>query len=118
MIVKREFVRLGKLFETDEEAEAVFMKAAKESYDDERRDRILSNLLRFSLSEREMGWCLTGIGDVIDCFERLDKEKPYDSELSPHQTAEAKVIKNGRSSVVLKLLTRDGETIGITRILI
>ena len=86
MIVKREFVRLGKLFETDKEAEAVFMKAAKESYDDERRDRILSNLLRFSLSEREMGWCLTGIGDVIDCFERLDKEKPYDSELSPHQT--------------------------------
>ena len=116
MIVKREFVRLGKLFETDKEAEAVFMKAAKESYDDERRDRILSNLLRFSLSEREMGWCLTGICDVIDCFERLDKEKPYDSELSPHQTAEAKVIKNGRSSVVLKLLTRDGETIGITRI--
>lgn len=115
MIVKREFVRLGKLFETDKEAEAVFMKAAKEAYD-ERRDNILSNLLRFSLSEREMGWCLTGIGDVIDCFERLDKEKPYDSELSPHQTAEAKVIKNGRSSVVLKLLTRDGETIGITRI--
>ena len=92
------------------------MKAAKESYDDERRDRILSNLLRFSLSEREMGWCLTGIVDVIDCFERLDKEKPYDSELSPHQTAQAKVIKNGRNSVVLKLLTRDGETIGITRI--
>ena len=92
------------------------MKAAKEAYDDERRDNILSNLLRFSLSEREMGWCLTGIGDVIDCFERLDKEKPYDSELSPHQTAEAKVIMNGRNSVVLKLLTRDGETIGITRI--
>ena len=68
------------------------------------------------LSEREIGWCLTGIGDVIDCNERLDKEKPYDSELSPHQTAEAKVIKNGRNSVVLKLLTRDGETIGITRI--
>ena len=40
----------------------------------------------------------------------------YDSELSPHQTAQAKVIKNGRNSVVLKLLTRDGETIGITRI--
>ncbi|MCI6267581.1 MAG: hypothetical protein MR637_02995 [Clostridiales bacterium] len=116
MIVKREFVRLGKLFETDKEAEAVFMKAAKEAYDDEHRDSILSTLLRFSLSEREMGWCLTGIGDVIDCFERLDKEKPYDSELSPHQTAEAKVIMNGRSSVVLKLLTRDGETIGITRI--
>ena len=65
---------------------AVFLKAAEEAYDDERRDKILSTLLRFSLSEREMGWCLTGIGDVIDCFERLDKEKPYDSELSPHQT--------------------------------
>ena len=88
MIVKREFVRLGKLFETDKEAEAVFMKAAKEAYDDERRDNILSNLLRFSLSEREMGWCLTGIEDAIDCFERLDKEKPYDSELSPHQTVQ------------------------------
>ena len=48
MIVKREFVRLGKLFETDKEAEAVFMKAAKEAYDDERRDNILSTLLRFS----------------------------------------------------------------------
>ena len=63
MIVKREFVRLGKLFETDKEAEAVFMKAAKEAYDDEHRDSILSTLLRFSLSEREMGWCLTGIED-------------------------------------------------------
>lgn len=91
MIVKREFVRLGKLFETDKEAEAVFMKAAKEAYDDERWDNILSTLLRFSLSEREMGWCLTGIGDVIDCFERLDKEKPYDSELSPHQTAKQRL---------------------------
>ena len=39
---------------------------------------ILSTLLRFSLSEREMGWCLTGIEDAIDCFERLEKEKPYD----------------------------------------
>ena len=78
MIVKREFVRLGKLFETDKEAEAVFMKAAKEAYNDEHRDSILSTLLRFSLSEREMGWCLTGIEDAIDCFERLEKEKPYD----------------------------------------
>ena len=66
--------------------EAVFLKAAEEAYDDERRDKILSTLLRFSLSEREMGWCLTGIEDAIDCFERLEKEKPYDSELSPHQT--------------------------------
>ena len=86
MIVKREFVRLGKLFETDKEAEAVFLKAAEEAYDDERRDKILSTLLRLSLSEREMGWCLTGIEDAIDCFERLEKEMPYDSELSPHQT--------------------------------
>lgn len=91
------------------------MKAAKEAYDDERRDNILSTLLWFSLSEREMGWCLTGIGDGIDCFERLDKEKPYDSELSPHQTTEAKVIRNGRNSVgFLKLLDHDEETIGIT----
>ena len=61
MIVKREYVRLGKLFETDKEAEAVFMAAVAvsyESFDNDVREKALSWLLQCSLNEREMGWCI------------------------------------------------------------
>ena len=116
MIVKREYVRLGKLFETDKEAEAVFIRAASNSYHEDDRDRIVNSLLKFSLSEREMGWCLHDMGTIIDCFERLDQERPYDSGMQPHEACQAKVIAWGRKSVVVKLLSRDGETIGVKRI--
>lgn len=116
MIVKREFVRFKTLFEADPEAKAVFYQAARNSYREERLESILKSLLTFSLSEREMGWCLRGISDVLECFERLDREKPFDTGLSPHQTCKVKVVGQSENSVVLKLMTADGETIGLTRV--
>ena len=116
MIVKREYVRLGKLFETDKEAEQVFMEAAAKSYFDDDREDIVSSLLKCSLSEREMGWCLHDIGKIIDRFEELDKEKPYETGMLPHETVSVKVVHWGYKSIVVKLMSKDGETIGLKRI--
>lgn len=104
MIVKREYVRLGKLFETDKEAEAVFMAAVAvsyESFDNDVREKALSWLLQCSLNEREMGWCIRDMDKIIDCFERLDQERPYDSGFSVRNTCSAKTVHWGQKSVML-----------------
>lgn len=116
MIVKREYVRLKKLFETDKECEAVFLEAAGKSYDEDRRKEIVAILTQFSLYEREMGWCMSDMASVVECFERLDREKPYDSGLLPSQTCKVEVLRQDRRSVLIKLMDKDGEIIGVKRI--
>lgn len=86
MIIEREHVPFCVLFNRDKEAWGIFVKAFNESYPPEDRDRIMKVLLPQCLHQRQMGWCFGKIRDVIEGFEKLDKENPYDDGVSKQET--------------------------------
>jgi uncharacterized protein YacL (UPF0231 family) len=47
-----------------------------------------------------MGWCFGKIGDVIEGFEKLDKEKPYDNGLSYKDVNETRIVSCGKEGLV------------------
>ena len=116
MIVKREHVRLGKLFETDKQAESIFYQAVEKSHFGEYEDEFLAHILFCCLDERVMEWGIVDMQDIVDAFDKLDSEYPYESGFQPHQAFTAKVIDQEENAVVVKLITKYGETIGVTRI--
>ena len=82
MIIERKYVPFCMLAHRDKEAWEIFEKAFNESYPPEDRDRVMRMLLPQCLYQKQMGWCFRKLGDVIEGFERLDKEKPYDDGIS------------------------------------
>ena len=106
MIIKREYVPFCVLFNSDKEAQKIFEKAFEESYPKEDRDRIMAMLLPQCLYQKDMGWCFNKLGDVIEGFERLDKEKPYDNGLSYKDVNETEIVSCGDEGLVLHLICR------------
>ena len=106
MIIKREYVPFCVLFNRDKEAWGIFEKAFKESYPKEDHDRIMEMLLPQCLYQKDMGWCFNKLGDVIEGFERLDQEKPYDNGLSYKDVNETKIVSKGDDGLVLHLICR------------
>ena len=76
----------------DKEAWEIFEKAFNESYPEEDRDRIWGMLRTQCLDQRDMGWCFCKLGDVIDGFERLDREKPYDNGFTYKDVNETRIM--------------------------
>lgn len=107
MIIRREYVPFCVLFNRDKEAWAIFEKAFKESFaNDTHADEILNMLLPQCLYQRQMGWCMNHIGDVIDGFARLDTEKPYDNGFSYQDVNETEIVSWGEDGLVLHLIHR------------
>lgn len=44
------------------------------------------------LYQREMEWCLDTIGDIIDGFEKLDEESPYDNGYSYEDVNDVDIV--------------------------
>ena len=106
MIIKREYVPFCVLFNRDKEAWSIFEKAFEESYPKADRDRIMAMLLPQCLYQKDMGWCFNKLGDVIEGFEKLDKEKPYDNGLSYKDVNETEIVSCGDEGLVLYLICR------------
>ena len=106
MIIERKYVPFCVLFNRDKEAWAIFETAFNKSYPKEDRDRIAAMLLSQCLYQREVGWCFGFLGDVIDGFEKLDKEKPYDNGLSYKDVNETEIVSWGDEGLVLHLIYR------------
>lgn len=106
MTIERKYVPFCMLFHSDKEAWAIFERAFNESYPVEDRERIMANLMPQCLYERDMGWCFGKIGDVIDGFEKLDQEKPYDNGLSYKDVNETRIVSWGEEGLVLHLICR------------
>ena len=92
MIIERKYVPFCVLFNRDKEALEIFEKAFNASYREEDRGRIWEMLRAQCLYQKDMGWCFCKLGDVIDGFERLDREKPYDNGLSYKDVNEVKIV--------------------------
>ena len=80
MIIKREYVPFWKLKVDDKEAGEIFDKAFNESFANyDGKEELYQRFMNLSLYQREMDWAFYKIGDLIDGFEKLDIEKPYDN---------------------------------------
>ena len=106
MIIERKYVPFSVLFNRDPEAWQIFEKAFEESYPKEDWDRVLETLLPQCPYQRDIGWCFKKIGDVIEGFEKLDKEKPYDNGFSYKDVNETKIVSRDNDGFVLHLLCR------------
>ena len=106
MIIERQYVPFGVLFNRDKEAWSIFEKAFEESYPKEDRDRIMAMFLPQCLYQKDMGWCFHKLGDVIEGFEKLDKEKPYDNGLSYKDVNKTEIVSCGDEGLVLHLICR------------
>ena len=106
MVIKREYVPFCVLFNRDKEAWGIFEKALKESFPDDDIERVMNLLLPQCLYQKQMDWCINKIGDVIDGFEKLDKEKPYDNGLSYKDVNETEIVSWGEEGLVLHLICR------------
>lgn len=106
MIIEREYVPFCALYNTDKEAWDIFDKAFKESYPKEDQDRIFAMLSTQCLYQRDMGWCFVKLQDVIDGFERLDRERPYDNGLSYKDVNDTEIVWRDEEGFVLHLIHR------------
>ena len=106
MIIKREYVPFCVLFHNDKDAWDIFERAINKSFPNEDRERVLAMLMPQCLYQREMGWCIKNIGDVIDGFERLDKETPYDNGLSYKDVNDTEIVSWGEEGLILHLIHR------------
>ena len=79
MIIERQYVSFNTLIQTDAKAKEIFIDAFNKSYHLEDRERAFNMLANQCLYQREMGWCFSNIGDIIDGFSKLDEEYPYDN---------------------------------------
>ncbi len=109
MIIQRKYVPFCTLRETDKEAWEIFEKAFNESYlglEEEHRHRQFQELMSLCLDQREMGWCFDKIRDVIDGFERLDKEKPYDNGFDYESVNKVYVVSKDTNRITLHLVNK------------
>lgn len=106
MIIERKYVPFCVLFHKDKEAWKIFESAFNKSYPQEDRERVAAMLLSQCLYQRDMGWCFRCLGEVIEGFERLDKERPYDNGLSFSDVNESEIISAGEDGLVIHLICR------------
>ncbi len=92
MIIERKYVPFCMLAHRDKEAWEIFEKAFNESYPVEDRDRIWDMLRSQCLAQKDMGWCFYKLGDVIEGFEKLDLEKPYDNGFTYKDVNETRIV--------------------------
>ena len=92
MIIERKYVPFCMLAHRDKEAWEIFEKAFNESYPAEDRDRIWDMLRPQCLAQKDMGWCFHKLGDVIEGFEKLDLEKPYDNGFTYKDVNETRIV--------------------------
>lgn len=92
MIISRYYVTFRQLLNSGDDAGTFFMNKLHESYPEYMWDEAWNMLADQCLYQREMGWAFTKLGDVIERFEKLDNEKPYDNGCTYGDVSEAEVV--------------------------
>ena len=106
MVIERKYVPFSVLHNRDKESWKIFKKAFDASYPKEDHDRMLNILLHQCLYQKDMGWCFERLEEVINGFERLDKEKPYDNGFSYADVNETIIASRNEECLTLHLIHR------------
>lgn len=104
MIIKREYVTFRRLVEGGDIGGKIFIEAFRQSYPEERWEELYTMLADQCLFQRDMGWAFGKIGMVIDNFEKLDIEHPYDNGFSFKDVSEGEVIYRDEESITMHLI--------------
>lgn len=110
MIIERKYVSFNVLINTDEQAKEIFITAFNNSYPPEERQRVFETLSPLCLYEREMSWCFSKLGDIIDGFSKLDEENPYDNGFSYGDVNDVDIVYKSDDELVIHLIHKfEGE---------
>lgn len=120
MIVKREFVSFKDIIDFDPAGAKVFLDTFYPQDTVERRANLFMHFTSANtrLCDREMGWAYYDIRKLIDEFERLDKECPYDTPYSMDDIYSAELIGrcSDRQLLTFSLFTREHHFIGVKQV--
>ena len=106
MIIERQYVTFRNLINSGDPAGKFFVEKFKESYPQEDWERIGEMLADQCLYQREMGWCFYKIGDVIEMFEQLDKESPFDNGCTYEDVNDFDIRYRDEHMMVMHLISR------------
>ena len=107
MIIKREYVTFRRLVDSNDIGGKLFMDLFRKSYPKRRWEEIYNLLADQCLYQREMGWCFTEINALIEGFEKLDQEQPYNNEFTFDDVWEVEVLESDENSITMLLLNTD-----------
>ena len=116
MIISREYVTFRRLVSSGDEAGKIFIEKLHESYDKSLWDDAWESLADYCLYQRVMEWAIYNIGDVIDEFERLDKEAPFDNGFTYEDVNDTEIVWKDENSVIIHLVSRVEECSGIVKV--
>lgn len=106
MIIERKYVTFRNLINSGDPAGKFFIEKFKESYPQEDWERIWDMLVDQCLYQREMGWCFYKLGDVIEKFEQLDKEAPFDNGCTYEDVNDIGIYYRDENMIVMHLFSR------------
>lgn len=104
MKIKRQYVTFRVLINSGDEAGKIFLEAFEKSYNDFNKEQIYQMLIDQCLYQRQMGWCFKGLGEVVEAFERLDSEYPFDNGMTYNDVTDMDVLHSDDNSITMLLL--------------
>ena len=116
MIISREYVAFRTLVASGDEGGKIFMEKLRESYDESMWDEVWEKLADQYLHQREMSWAFYKIGDVLEAFERLDKEQPFDNGFTYEDVNDTEIVWKNEDSIVIHLLSKKEEYSNIVKV--
>lgn len=116
MIVSREYVPFRKLISRHDKAGDLFIKLSKKAYPADMWEQCFLDLCDYSLYQREMEWAFCGIGKLIEGFQKIDEDDPYDTGYELEDAATADIIGIDGNTITLLLRTsadRGNDLVGV-----
>ena len=116
MIISREYVTFRRLVDGGDPAGKLFMDLFRRSYPEDRWDEIYQALADQCLYQREMGWAFTEICALLEGFEKLDNEQPYDNGFTFDDVWEGEVLWQDENAVSMLLINKAWGTKSIVKV--
>ena len=119
MIVSREYIPFRTLIEKYDQGGELFIKLSKKAYPAYMWEQCFLQLSDFSLYQREMAWAFRGIQDLIEGFQKLDQEDPYETGYDLQDARTADILWENKNTLMLLLRTgeeRGREIVGVIEV--
>ena len=104
MVISRKYVTFRRLVDGGDPGGKLFIDLFHKSYPKKRWDEIYEMLADQCLYQREMGWAFANLGEVIEGFEKLDCEQPYDNGFTFDDVWGGEVLYSDDKSVTMLLI--------------